>query len=138
MHHVDLTDVPVSEAAGEVIAGRPFCARRNGPVAMVMTHQYVVGELSLLLAQLRAAATNEVSARAVTLLRREAETLPPSALVSVAARAVALADRMCWASILRGDAAAFDRQATACAMLYEFGVCAGLLEDAPDSRPKES
>ena len=103
-----------------------------------MTHQYVVGELSVLLAQLRAAATNEVSARDVTLLRREAETLPPSALISVAARAVALADQMCWNSIVLGDSAAFDRQAVACAMLYEFGVCAGLLEDAPISRPEES
>jgi hypothetical protein len=97
---------------------------------MVMTQQYVAGELSLLLAQLRAVATNPVSARGVAGLRREAETLPPTALASVAVRAMALGDRMCWDSIACGDTAAFDHQAAACATLHEFGVCAGLLEDA--------
>jgi hypothetical protein len=130
-------DVGGSDAVGDVVA-RTFCvvlagcrsAGRRGPAAMVMTQQYVAGELSLLLAQLRTVATNEASVRDVTGLRREAETLPPASLISVTVRAIALADRMCWDSIAQGDTAAFDRQAAASATLHEFGVCAGLLEDA--------
>jgi hypothetical protein len=95
---------------------------------MVMTQHYVAGELSLLLAQLRAVATNEASAGCIACLRAEAETLPLTALISVTIRAIALADVMCWDSVARGDTAAFSRQAAASAELYEFGVCAGLLE----------
>ena len=94
-----------------------------------MTQQYIAGELSLLLAQLRMAATTEASARDVAGLRQEAETLPLGALFSVTARAIALADVMCWGSVARGDTATFSRQATAAAELYEFGLCAGLLEE---------
>lgn len=94
-----------------------------------MTQQYLAGELSLLLAQLRAAATDEASARDVDGLRREAETLPLSALVSLTVRAITHADLMCWDSVARGDVTAFSRQAAASAKLYEFGVCAGLLEE---------
>jgi hypothetical protein len=43
---------------------------------MVMTQQYVAGELSLLLARLRAVATDEASAGSIAALRGEAETLP--------------------------------------------------------------
>jgi hypothetical protein len=95
-----------------------------------MTQQYVAGELSLLLAQLRAVATNEESGWDVGGLRRQAETLPLTALSSVTVRALALADVMCWDSVAHGDTAAFSRQAAASADLYEFGVCAGLLEAA--------
>lgn len=94
-----------------------------------MTQQYVAGEMSLLLAHLRAVATDADSARRVDRIRREAETMPLSALVSVAVRAMALADAMCWDSVARGDAAGFSRLADASARLYEFGVCAGLLRD---------
>ncbi|NUR97276.1 MAG: hypothetical protein HOV67_18705, partial [Kribbellaceae bacterium] len=55
--------------------------------AMVMTQQYVAGELSALLARLRAAAVSEESARDVAELRREVEMMPLSALASVAVRA---------------------------------------------------
>ncbi|TDO35146.1 hypothetical protein EV643_12432 [Kribbella sp. VKM Ac-2527] len=103
-----------------------------------MTQQYLAGELSLLLAQLRAAATDEASARDVFGLRREAETLPLSALVSVTIRAIARADLMCWDSVARGDTAAFDRQAAAAAKLHEFGVCAGLLAGVSLSQPPSS
>ena len=96
---------------------------------MVMTQQYLAGELSLLLAQLRSVATDDGSAQDLAGLRREAETLPPTALSSVATRAIALADQICWDSIARGDAAAFSHQAEAAARLHEFGVCAQLLED---------
>jgi hypothetical protein len=94
-----------------------------------MTQQYLAGELSLLLAQLRAAATDDVSARDVDRLRREAETMPLGALVSVTVRAIARADAMCWDSVARGDTTAFSRQAAAAAAIHEFGVCARLLEE---------
>src|ERR1022692_4309590 len=44
--------------------------------------------------------------------------------------ALALTDGRCWESLNRGDLAAFTRQAKVCAELHEFGVCAGLLEEA--------
>jgi hypothetical protein len=94
-----------------------------------MTRQYLIGELSLLLAEFQAVAANQASAQDAGNLRREAETGSVSALASVAERAVELADRVCWDSLARGDAPEFARQAAICADLWEFGVCAGLLED---------
>ncbi len=94
---------------------------------MAMTWQYVAGELSVLLGQLGAAARDEMSAQFAAELRRQAESLPLSALPDVTLRAVALADEMCWDSLLQGDTAAFDHQAAGSALLYEFGLCAGLL-----------
>jgi len=44
-------------------------------------------------------------------------------------RALEVADRVCWESLTRGDAAAFIRQAEVCAELWEFGICGGLLEE---------
>ena len=55
-------------------------------------------------------------------LRREAETGPLAALASVVARALELTDG-------HGDSAAFARQAAICGELWEFAVCAGLVED---------
>ena len=94
-----------------------------------MTQQYLAGELSLLLGDLQAAMTDEAAAVEVTHLRQRAETGRRPAMVSVAVRALEVADCGCWDSLTRGDAAAFIRQATVCAELWEFGVCAGLLED---------
>ena len=94
-----------------------------------MTQQYLAGELSLLLGQLRAALTNEASVVEVAHLRQRAETGPRSALASVVVRALELADRVCWDSLTRGDAAAFIHQAAIGAELREFGLCAGLLEE---------
>jgi hypothetical protein len=94
-----------------------------------MTQQYLVGELSLLLGQLQAAMTKEASAVEVANLRQRAETGPRSSLAPVAVRALEVADWVCWDSLTRGDAVAFIRQAAVCADLWEFGVCAGLLEE---------
>jgi hypothetical protein len=94
-----------------------------------MTRQYVVGELSLILGELQAAATNEAAVRDVARLRQEVETTPPAALAPIAARAVALTDGVCWESLTQGETAAFVREAAICAELWEFGVCAGLLEE---------
>ena len=96
---------------------------------MGMTRQYLAGELSVLLGHLQAAATTEAATRDAWFLRHAAETEPIPALGSVAVRALALAEGLCWDSLSRGDTAAFNRQARVCAELYEFGVCAGLLED---------
>jgi hypothetical protein len=101
----------------------------EGWAAMVMTQQYLAGELSVLLSQLQAVASNRVFAGDVAGLRREAETVPVTTLASVAARAMRLTDGLCWESVSRGDVAAFNRQAAVSAELYEFGVCSGLLDE---------
>jgi len=93
-----------------------------------MTQQHLAGELSLLLEQLQAAMTNEASAVEVAHLRQRTETGPRSALASVVVRALEVADSVCWDSLTRGDAA-FIRQAAVGAELWEFSVCAGLLEE---------
>jgi hypothetical protein len=94
-----------------------------------MTQQYLAGELSLLLGQLQAAMTNEASVVEVAHLRQRAETGPRSALAPVVIRALEVTDWVCGDSLTRGDAAAFIRQAALAADLWEFGVCAGLLEE---------
>ncbi len=94
-----------------------------------MTQQYLAGELSLLLGQLQAAVTNEASVVEVAHLRQRAETGPRSALASVVVRALEVADWVCRDSLIRRDAAAFIRQAAVSAEVWEFGVCAGLLEE---------
>jgi hypothetical protein len=95
-----------------------------------MTQQYLAGELSVLLAHLQAVTTTELAGHDAWSLRHAAETEPIPALRSVTVRAVALANGLCWASLNRGDVAAFTRQAAVCAELHDFGVCAGLLEEA--------
>lgn len=97
---------------------------KGGPA---MTRQYLSGEVSVRLEQLQAA--GDKHAAEVAGLRADAENYPPSALRPVVARALALADRMCWDSISRGDSARFDRQAAISADLRGFAVCAGLLRD---------
>jgi hypothetical protein len=94
-----------------------------------MTQQYLAGELSVLLAQLQAVATNQVAVRDVAQLRREAENGPVTALPSVVVRALALTDRLCWDSLQQGDTAAFSCQAAICAELRDFGICARFLEE---------
>ena len=96
---------------------------------MRMTRQYVAGELSVLLGHLQAVTTTEASGRDAWSLRHSAETEPIPALGSVAVRALALAEGLCWDSLSRGDTAAFSRQAAVGAELHDFGVCAGLLEE---------
>jgi hypothetical protein len=96
---------------------------------MGMTQQYLAGGLSQILGDIQDIAAPEAYARQARDLRHEAETEPVTALPSVAARALALTNVLCWESLTRGDAAAFTRQAAVCAELHEFGVCAHLLND---------
>jgi len=95
-----------------------------------MTQQYLVGELSLLIAQLQAATSNQAYAGAAARLREEEETLPVTALPAVVTRALDLTDASCWDSLSRGDTTAFARQVAIGTQLFEFGVCAGLLATA--------
>jgi hypothetical protein len=95
---------------------------------MVMTQQYLAGELSVLLARLQTVTSDPAARNSIALLRGEAETLPVTALPSVTVRALRLIDVLCWASVDRGDVVAFRRQCQAGAELFEFGVCAGLLD----------
>jgi hypothetical protein len=95
-----------------------------------MTQHYIAGELSMLLARLQDVAGDELCARAAARLRHEAETRPLTALASVAVRALALGDDLCWDSLTRGDVASFTRQSVVGADLREFSLCAGLLNDA--------
>jgi hypothetical protein len=94
---------------------------------MVMTQQYLAGELSVLLDQLHEVATCPQHACAVDRLRQQAETVPVRALGWVTTSALHVAEALCWDSLARGDVAGFDRQAEASAHLHEFGVCAALL-----------
>ncbi len=94
-----------------------------------MTQQYLVGELSLILGELQAVATNEAAVREIARLRREAETTPPAALAPVVKRAVELTNRVCWDTLKWGDVATLVREVAICAELRELGVCAGLLEE---------
>ena len=57
-----------------------------------MTRQYVVGELSVILGELQAAATNTAAADDAARLRYEAEASGPGQLAEVAARLVAAED----------------------------------------------
>jgi hypothetical protein len=96
---------------------------------MEMTQQYLLGELSLILGELQAVATNESAVRKVVRLRQEAETGPLGALASVTGRALELTDGWCWDSLMRGDSMAFARQSAICSELWEFAICSGLAEE---------
>jgi hypothetical protein len=96
---------------------------------MVMTQQYLAGELSLLLSEVEQLARQHSWAGAVALLRREAEMTQPAALGAVAVRGLQLADALCWCSLADGDVAAFENQAGVVSRLFEFGVCAGLVDE---------
>ena len=94
-----------------------------------MTQQYLVGELSLILGELQGAATSDAIVREVARLRRDAETTRPAALGPVVVRAVKLSDRVCCDALTRGVSTAFIRDTAIYAELWEFGVCAGFLEE---------
>lgn len=101
-----------------------------GRPASEVTRQYLAGELSVLLAQVQAVTTSEQTRREASSLRRLAETLPIQRLGSVTVCALAFTERLCWDSLGRGDAIAFARQSAVCVELHEFGMCAGLFEEA--------
>ncbi len=93
-----------------------------------MTSQYLIGELSVRLERLQSVAVGG-EVRDVTRLRYEVENGGTRGLSPAAARAIELADLLCWRSLARGDIAAFSSQACISAELHQFGVCARLLAD---------
>jgi hypothetical protein len=92
-----------------------------------MTQDYLIGELSVRLERLQSASAG--TARDLAQLRRRVETRPAAELRAETVQALALADRVCWDSLSRGDTATFDRQAAATADLRVFGICARLLDE---------
>jgi hypothetical protein len=118
----------INERSGGRFA-RGRVARQERRAAVWMTQQYLVGELSVLLARLQAATGDEASAGGVARLRQEAETAPVTALTTLVFRALGLIDAACWDALTRGGMRAFACQAAIGAQLREFGVCAGLLPE---------
>jgi len=92
-----------------------------------MIQDYLVGELSARLERLQSAAGIHVGD--VAQLRHQVETGPVTSLAAETICALVLADQMCWDSLSRGDAVAFDHQAAISADLRLFGVCARLLTE---------
>lgn len=91
-----------------------------------MTQQYLVGELSALLAGLYPA-PNELLCDAVGELRHQVEFSPLSTLPRLAQEALHLTDTICWATLEQGDVAGFCRCLDAAVALRDFGVNAGFL-----------
>jgi hypothetical protein len=93
-----------------------------------MTQDYLVGELSVRLERLQAAADDD-TAPELAVLRQQVEAGPLPGLKAAVAQALALADRLCWQSLSQGDVAAFTEQAEVSADLRLFSVCSQLLDD---------
>jgi len=92
---------------------------------MNVTQQYLVGELSVLVSELCRAARNAGSGTTGE-LRHRVECARPGELAPLVDEAVADADGLCWASLERGDLAAFAEQSAAAAALGEFAHAARL------------
>ena len=92
-----------------------------------MICEYLAGELSVLLEKLQSA--TDAPAGDLARLRHQVEDGPAAELDAELARALAVADHLCWDSLARGDIDAFARQAPVCADLHLFGACAGLIDD---------
>jgi hypothetical protein len=92
-----------------------------------MTHNYLIGELSVRLEGLQS--TSAGTTGDLARLRQRVETRPAAELPAETVQALALADRLCWDSLSKGDTATFDRRAAISADLRVFGICARLLEE---------
>ena len=108
------------------MASAMACILAPGMPGLQMTQQYIAGELSSLLAELRPA-PNETLTDALDTLRREVERGPLARLPRLTRRAMGLTDVICWAALAEGDATGFCRYATGAALLQEFGDSADLL-----------
>src|SRR5690349_5700044 len=84
-------------------SSRIVAAAPGGWAAMVMTQQYLAGELSVLLAEMQATVSDPAAACAAVRLRGEVETRPVAALAAVALRALDLINAACWESVACGD-----------------------------------
>jgi hypothetical protein len=93
-----------------------------------MTQQYLIGQLSALLADLQPVGS-DCSAAAVHDLRQEVESCPLAMLPELARQALNLTDAMCWEALDHGDSSGFCRYAKGASALGEFTDCAGLLTE---------
>lgn len=103
-----------------------FATRGRGEVVVVMTQQYLKGELSLQLGE-ACDEPDDATRGALVELRRRVEDAPVAALPALAAEAMRAVDAVCWVALAHGDLATFDRECRMCAELHEFATCAGLL-----------
>jgi hypothetical protein len=101
----------------------------------IVTQQYLYGELSLLLGQLQDVMVAKAGASEIAELRQYVEA--GSVLTSATLRALKLADQACWESLGRGDVSRFSRQAAVSSRLWDFGVCAGFIEERHTLRGTE-
>ena len=99
------------------------------PGLLVVTEQYIIGELSVLLVQLEVVAPDEESACEFARLRGETERAPFETLPNIALEALRLIRGLCRDSLARGDLRTLTSQATMAAELREFAVSARLLAD---------
>jgi hypothetical protein len=90
-----------------------------------MTQQYIVGELSSLLAELQPAPGEWPVA--IDDLRREVERSALSGLPRLACEVMDLTDMICWAALEQGDVSGFCRCAKTAVALRDFTANAGLL-----------
>ena len=90
-----------------------------------MTQQYVLGEISVLLADLEPTAAEWQST--LHRLRRHVELSPVARLPALAQDVLNVTDSICWTALERGELARFSRCARSAAELGDFLDCAGLL-----------
>jgi hypothetical protein len=91
-----------------------------------MTQQYIVGELSCLLAELQPGPDERLGGTADQ-LRRKVEVAPPALLPQLAREAIDLTETMCWADLEQGDMGGFCRHAKTATALRHFTASASLL-----------
>jgi hypothetical protein len=97
-------------------------------VELVLTQQYLVGELSLLLGALEPA-PSVLLGNAVHDLRRSVELGPLPILPELAREAMELSDSICWTALEQGDVGGFSRYAGAAVALWEFTINANLMTE---------
>jgi hypothetical protein len=90
-----------------------------------LTQQYLVGELSSLLAGFEPAPSVSLG-DAVHHLRRSVELSPLPMLPRWACEAMTLTDAICWAALEQGDVGGFSRYARAAVALHDFTISANL------------
>jgi hypothetical protein len=90
-----------------------------------MTQQYIIGQFSLLLAELEPSSAEWLVA--VHDLRREVESSPLPMLPPLAREAMTLTDMICCAALEEGNVSGFCRYAETAVALREFAADADLL-----------
>jgi hypothetical protein len=91
---------------------------------LLVTQQYIVGQLSTLLEELESACEEWLGA--VRDLRQNVETSPLHMLPHLAREASSLTDRICLSALERGDVGDFRRHARTAVSLHELSASAGL------------